>query len=69
MKTQIDVDEELLKAAQRELGTTTKKDTVNEALRFVANRRQRAREITGAGRLLGWGEDIDDPAVMKEARR
>jgi Arc/MetJ family transcription regulator len=32
-KTLIDIDNELLDEATRALGTTTKKDTVNEALR------------------------------------
>lgn len=68
MRTVIDLDDDVLAAAQAELGTTTKKDTVNAALRFVAERRKRAREITGGTRLLGWGEDIADPEVMKDAR-
>jgi Arc/MetJ family transcription regulator len=68
-KTVIDLDDELMAAAATELGTTTKKDTVNQALKFVADRRKRARAITGNARLIGWGEDIGDPAVMKDARR
>jgi len=39
MRTVIGVDDELLAAAQSELGTSTDKDTVNEALRFVAERK------------------------------
>jgi len=44
--TPIDLDEEALAAAMAELGTSTKKDTVNTALREVAarNTRQRALE-------------------------
>lgn len=41
--TQIDLDDDALEAAMRELGTTTKKDTVNAALREVAARRRRLR--------------------------
>jgi Arc/MetJ family transcription regulator len=37
-KTLIDLDEELLTQAQRVLGTTTKKATVNTALREVVRR-------------------------------
>jgi len=37
----IDVDEDTLSAARAELGTTTIKDTVNEALRRATSRRQR----------------------------
>lgn len=39
--TQIDLDDEALAAAMRELGTTTKKDTVNAALREIASRSRR----------------------------
>lgn len=44
--TPIDLDEEALAAAMAELGTSTKKDTVNTALREIAarNTRQRALE-------------------------
>jgi Arc/MetJ family transcription regulator len=44
-KTLLDVDEELLAEATTALGTTTKKDTVNEALRQaveVSRERRRA---------------------------
>jgi Arc/MetJ family transcription regulator len=37
----VDIDEAALIAAQSELGTRTLKDTVNEALRRVAPRRDR----------------------------
>lgn len=37
----IDVDEEMLRAARAELGTTTIKDTVNEALRRATLQRER----------------------------
>lgn len=47
-KTLLDVDEELLAEATVALGTTTKKDTVNSALRFAVEesraKRQRALE-------------------------
>jgi Arc/MetJ family transcription regulator len=36
----IDLDEERLSAARAELGTTTIKDTVNEALRLATSRRE-----------------------------
>lgn len=41
--TPIDLDEQALAQAMRELGTTTKKDTVNQALREVAARHRRLR--------------------------
>lgn len=41
--TPIDLDDEALAKAMRELGTTTKKETVNTALREVAERHSRLR--------------------------
>lgn len=38
-RTVIDVDDELLTSAMKEYGTTTKVETVNRALREVAERR------------------------------
>ncbi|HEU5331888.1 MAG TPA: type II toxin-antitoxin system VapB family antitoxin [Actinocrinis sp.] len=43
--TPIDLDDEALARAMAELGTTTKKDTVNQALREVAERRTRLRSF------------------------
>jgi Arc/MetJ family transcription regulator len=50
----IDLDEEALGAARAELGTTTIKDTVNEALRLASAERQRSVKqaldvLAGAG--------------------
>jgi Arc/MetJ family transcription regulator len=42
-KTLIDVDEDLMVAAQRILGATTKKETVNLALREVVRREAAVR--------------------------
>lgn len=41
----IDVDEEMLGAARAELGTTTIKDTVNEALRRATVQRERRTAV------------------------
>jgi Arc/MetJ family transcription regulator len=68
MRTIIDIDDQLLEAAQTELGTATKKDTVNEALRYVAQRRARARAVLDDPFFLG-GSDLADPEVMRGARR
>ena len=40
-KRLVEIDEEALAAAQAELGTSTMKDTVNEALRRVGEHRSR----------------------------
>lgn len=69
MKTMIDVDDEALARAAKELGTTTKRDTVNTALRFAAERRRRVEELLDDPFALGVGADISDPDVMKHAHR
>jgi len=68
VRTIIDVDEVLLAAAQAELGTATKNDTVNEALRYVAERNTRARAVLEDPFFLG-GSDLTDAEVMSGARR
>lgn len=68
MRTIIDIDDELLEAAQAELGTTTKKETVNEALRYVAERQARSRAVLDDPFFLG-GSDLTDTEVMRGARR
>jgi Arc/MetJ family transcription regulator len=45
-RTVIDLDDELLASVARELGTSTKKDTVNAALRQVLETRRRALAVT-----------------------
>jgi Arc/MetJ family transcription regulator len=61
VKTVIDLDEELLDRARRELGTTTKKDTIHAALRLVAERSARLEAIQ---ELLSidrdWTDIVDD---------
>jgi len=43
-RTVVDIDREALEGARQELGTSTVKDTVNEALRRVA-RERRSRQL------------------------
>lgn len=69
MKTVIDLDDDALRLAATELGTKTKKDTVNAALEFVANRRRRIDALLDDPYALGVGPDIADPQVMRQARR
>lgn len=52
-KTLIDIDDNLLEAAREALGTTTKKDTVNAALREVLAARDRAAAVD---ELIAWGQ-------------
>ena len=66
-RTTIDIDEKSLALAAKELGTTSKIDTVNAALAFVANRRKLAAAFADP---FIWGSpDLADPAVRASARR
>ncbi|MGI5468663.1 type II toxin-antitoxin system VapB family antitoxin [Streptomyces sp. CA-132043] len=59
-RTVIDLDDEALEAAAKELGTTTKRDTVNTALREVTDRYRRLRALEDSRRLVAeGGVDID----------
>jgi Arc/MetJ family transcription regulator len=62
-RTVIDIDEAALKYAMQELGTTTKVDTVNEALRRVAGHRLRR------ARLDWWIENAPPPEQFERERR
>jgi Arc/MetJ family transcription regulator len=64
-KTLIDINEEYLDAAQQVLGTATKKDTVNEALREVSALAARRRDLQ---RLTSGGlPDLENDDVMRAA--
>jgi Arc/MetJ family transcription regulator len=66
-KTLIEIDDEYLAAAQQALGTRTKKDTVNAALREVTALAARRRDLR---RLASGGlPDLEDEAVMQAAWR
>lgn len=69
MKTTIDLDDAALELAAKELGTTTKKDTVNAALSFVASRRHRIEQLLDDPYSFGVCPDIADPDIMRTARR
>jgi Arc/MetJ family transcription regulator len=65
--TQIELDPELLEQAATILGTTTKKATVNEALRRVVRSEARRRHLEelASGAL----PDLSDPDIMQAAWR
>lgn len=54
--TQIDLDDETLAAAMRLMGTTTKKETVNTALREYVRRVERLRAAEALAERGGRGE-------------
>jgi Arc/MetJ family transcription regulator len=66
-RTVIDLDDDLVASVARELGTTTKKDTVNAALREVLESRRRALALT---RLRDAATDgAFDLALLQDKRR
>ncbi len=70
MRTVVDIDEELLDRARRELGTTTKKDTIHQALRLVA---ERAARLEAVQALLAidrdWTGIVDDDKIPESERK
>ncbi|MBX6722153.1 MAG: type II toxin-antitoxin system VapB family antitoxin [Dactylosporangium sp.] len=55
-RTMIDIDEEALAEAARVLGTTTKKDTVNAALREAVARERRLEALLESQEMAARGE-------------
>jgi Arc/MetJ family transcription regulator len=66
-KTLIAIDEDLLTRTKRILGTSTKKDTVNGALREVV-RRNAAEELIAMGHA-GIYDEVLDREVVERAWR
>ncbi|WP_043623739.1 type II toxin-antitoxin system VapB family antitoxin [Nonomuraea candida] len=69
MRTVIDIDKELLEAAQQRLGTPTMRETVHAALRAVIGR---DAERAGAIRAFAFwrtegSPDLLDPEITKHA--
>jgi Arc/MetJ family transcription regulator len=56
MKTPIEIDQEALAIAAEVLGTKTKKDTVNAALREVGQRLVRLRALARLGEMADRGD-------------
>jgi len=68
MRTNIDIDDDLLEAAMAATGLSTKKATVEEALRRVVlegNRRDALAKLAG----IGWAGDLDAMRRDKPRRR
>jgi Arc/MetJ family transcription regulator len=66
-KTLIDIDNDLLARSQEILGTTTKKDTVNAALREVVRLRA-VQDLTELGKA-GIYDELMDAQVAERAWR
>jgi Arc/MetJ family transcription regulator len=68
-KTPIEIDTEALAIAAEVLGTKTKKDTVNAALREVGQRLVRLRALAGLGEMADRGdfdEFLDNQAAYRK---
>lgn len=65
-QTLIDLDDEALAEAARLLGTSTRKDTINTALREIVDRRGRAEAVARMRAMVAEGE-IDLSLVGKGA--
>jgi Arc/MetJ family transcription regulator len=68
MKTPIEIDQDALTLAAEVLGTKTKKDTVNAALREVGQRLVRLRALARLGEMADRG-DFDEFVGNKAAYR
>jgi Arc/MetJ family transcription regulator len=64
MRTNIDIDDELLTQAMAAAGTTTKKATVEHALRQLVDN-HRGRQAIANLRGLGWEGNLDE---MRQGR-
>ena len=68
IKTPIEIDQEALETAAEVLGTKTKKDTVNAALKEVGQRLTRLRALAALGEMADRG-DFDEFLGRKPAYR
>jgi Arc/MetJ family transcription regulator len=70
-KRLIDVDDDVLEAAKRVLGTATIKDTVNSALRASVQAAERRQRLDAAAlqRFAEASRDLRDEDVMADAWR
>jgi Arc/MetJ family transcription regulator len=59
VRTNIDIDQQLLTKAMKATGATTKKATVEEALRRVVKNHE-ARKAISDLRGIGWEGDLDE---------
>ncbi|MBU4173756.1 MAG: type II toxin-antitoxin system VapB family antitoxin [Actinobacteria bacterium] len=62
-KTTVDIDDKLLEEAKKVTGTTTKKATVNEALRMVARKaklKELASSLQGTGFIDLTREELEE---------
>ena len=64
MRTNIDIDDSLMREAMAATGTTTKREAVETALRQVVRAKRQLEAIQGL-RGIGWEGDLDDMRTDK----
>ena len=64
MRTNIEIDDALMADAMVALGTATKRDTVEEALRRMVRSHQQLKAFEEL-RGIGWDGDLDDMRTSK----
>ncbi len=68
MRTNIEIDDELLSQAMAAAGLSTKRATVEEGLRLLVRVGQQARALAEL-RGLGWDGDLEDMRRGRPTRR
>ncbi|MDD4890579.1 MAG: type II toxin-antitoxin system VapB family antitoxin [Phycisphaerae bacterium] len=68
MRTTIDIDETLLRQVMRILGTKSKSEAVNIALRRVVESRK-CEEALQIANAIGWNDDLDGSGKAHPKRR
>lgn len=66
MRTVVEIDDDALAAAAAELGTGTRSETINTALRLIASRRDRAARVAAATHVFGDPKAWDEREVHNE---
>lgn len=66
-KTSVEIDPELLEKVRDVLGTSTLKETVEQAFLEVLRERARREEVRALASMRGM--ELDDPEVMGQAWR
>ena len=68
MRTNIEIDDELLSQAMRAAGLSTKRATVEEGLRLLVRVRKQAKALAEL-KGLGWEGDLDEMRQGRPPRR
>jgi Arc/MetJ family transcription regulator len=68
MRTNIEIDDELLSQAMTEAGLSTKRATVEEGLRLLVRVRKQAKALAEL-KGLGWEGDLDEMRQGRRSRR